>query len=92
MIKRFIALFSILVLIVVLCSGCSSRKSEIIQSESVIESPGNYYLFRTEYEQEYFKFLENFDKNKYEIVDISTSMCTSAHGSGEFYIVTYKSK
>ena len=50
---RIVALFSMLLLIVVLCSGCSSEKSEIIQSESVvethIESAGNYYLFRTQY-------------------------------------------
>lgn len=93
---RIVALFSMLVLIVVLCSGCSSEKSEIIQSESVvetyIESTGNYYLFRTQYVQEYFNFLENFDENKYELVDISTSLYTGGYGSGEFYIVTYKAK
>ena len=93
---RIVALFSMLVLIVVLCSGCSGEKSEIIQSESVVETrvetAGNYYLFKTQYIQEYFKFLENFDENIYEIVDISTSMYTGGYGSGEFYIVTYKVK
>ncbi|MBO5179259.1 MAG: hypothetical protein J6B87_02810 [Clostridia bacterium] len=93
---RIVALISMLVLIVLLCSGCSNEKSEIIQSETVvetrIESAGNYYLFRTEYVQEYFNFLENFDENQYELVDISTSMFTGGYGSGEFYIVTYKVK
>ena len=90
---RIVALFSMLLLIVVLCSGCSSEKSEIIQSESGIESNGIYYLFRTEEAQEYFKFLENFDESKYEIVDISTSMRGTWHnGSSTFYIVTYKAK
>ena len=93
---RIVALISMLILIVVLFSGCSSEKSETIQSESVvethIESAGNYYLFRTQYVQEYFNFLENFDENKYEIVDISTSMNSGGYGSGEFYIVTYKVK
>lgn len=93
---RIVLLFSMLVLIVLLCSGCSVEKSEIIQSKSVvetrIESAGNYYLFRTLFVEEYFDFLENFDENKYEIVDISTSMNSGGYGSGEFYIVTYKVK
>ena len=93
-----VPLILVITIIVLVCLGASSGpKTETIQSESIestIGSNGNYYLFRTEDVQEYFKFLENFDEINYEIIDISTSLrgYNRQYGSDEFYIVTYKSK
>ena len=87
--KRIIALFCSMLVVAVLLSGCSTE-NETIHSETTQTLVGTYSVFRTEDAQEYLSFLENFDETKYEIVDISTSMCVWSHGSDEFYIVTYK--
>ena len=86
--KRIIALFCSMCVVTLLLSGCS--RTETIQSETTQTSVGSYSLFRTTEIQEYLSFLEEFDETKFEIVDISTSMCVYGHGSDEFYIVTYK--
>jgi len=90
--KRFILLLTFILIITTLFSGCTEEKntSEIIHSEKVQETSGNYYLFQTKYVQEYLNFLENFDETKYEIVDISTSLHLSPKGSNEFYMITYR--
>ena len=85
--KRIIALFCSM-LVATSLSGCST--TETIHSETTKKSVGSYSIFRTSEAQEYLSFLEEFDETKFEIVDISTSMSTSAYGSNEFYIVTYK--
>ena len=91
--KRIIALFCSMLVVIMLLSGCSAkREPETINSKTTQTSVGTYSLFRTTDVQEYLSFLENFDETKYEIVDISTSMCEYVHGSDEFYIVTYKTK
>ena len=86
--KRIIALFCSMFVVTMLLSGCST--TETIHSETTQTSVGSYSLFRTTEIQEYLSFLEEFDETKFEIVDISTSMCVYSHGSDEFYIVTYK--
>ena len=86
--KRIIALFCSMFVMTVLLSGCS--KTETIHSETTQTSVGSYFVFRTTEIQDYLSFLEDFDETKFEIVDISTSMCVYGHGSDEFYIITYK--
>lgn len=86
--KRIIALFCSVLVVIVLLSGCS--RTETIHSETTKTSVGSYSLFRTTEVQEYLSFLEELDETKFEIVDISTSMCVTGNGSNEFYIVTYK--
>ena len=91
----------LVVCIVLLLSGCSKvaedavtnvqPNHEIVHSTSTVYAEGSYHLFKTESEQEYLNFLENFDETLYEIVDISTSMNAGFNGSGEFYMVTYRS-
>lgn len=92
--KKRIALFCPMLVVIVLLSGCSTESTEIsdtIHSETTHTSVGSYSLFRTQDAQEYLSFLENFDETKYEIVDISTSLYGArTYGSDEFYIVTYK--
>lgn len=85
--------------VIILCSGCSANTSSTTQSiiGEVQKTPeteviyGNYFLFETRNKQEYLNFLEEFDEEKYEIVNISTSMYRSELSS-EFYMVTYKIK
>lgn len=89
-----LALFVSILLVVIAFTGCSET-TEIIHSdktqiEHAVEVTGSHILFQTENVQEYLNFLDNFDETKYEIVDISTSMLTGGHRSGEFYMVTYK--
>ena len=83
--KRFIALFCFLLICSTVLSGCSGV-TETINSEQT--QVGSYSLFQTTEVKEYLSFLENLDETKYEIVDISTSMCRSQ--SNEFYMITYK--
>ena len=85
--KRFIALFCFLLICSTVLSGCS-EKTETINSEQTQTLVGSCSLFQTTDVQEYLSFLENLDETKYEIVDISTSMCRSQ--SNEFYMITYK--
>ena len=59
-------------------------------SASSTQNYGEYYLFETTKPEEYLEFLEKFDEEKYEIVDISTSLNVYLDGSDEFYMVTYK--
>lgn len=63
---------------------------ETISNSQTQNHPGTYFLYRTEDSQEYLTFLENFDEERFEIIDISTSM--QAYKSGEFYIITYREK
>lgn len=90
-------LLSVLVIIFSGCEGASSSKTTQsiiaeVQKEPVTEAVyGNYFLFETTDKQEYLNFLEKFDVQKYEIIDISTSMYRTQLSS-EFYMVTYKVK
>lgn len=47
-----------------------------------------YYLYKTRVEEEYKNFYNNFDFDKYEIVDISTNMIT--YKCEESYMITYR--
>lgn len=89
-----LALFVSILLIIMVFTGCSDTTkiihSDKTQVEYAVEVTGSHILFQTQNVQEYLNFLDNFDETKYEIVDISTSMTTSVHGSTEFYMVTYK--
>ena len=87
------------VCIVLLLSGCGATDDaetnvkpnyKIVHSTSTGYEEGSYHLLKTEDEQEYLNFLENFDETQYEIVDISTSMDTGIYQSGDFYMVTYR--
>ena len=69
-------------------TGCGPT-TETIHSEITVEQKGNYAIFQTQDPQEYFKFLENFDESKYEIIDISTAMKINSY-SPQYYMVTYK--
>ena len=90
--RPVIIIFVAMIAIIALLSICmhKDKSSATIQSETKEEVVGDFYLFRTQDVQEYLNFLENFDENKYEIVDISTSYTYNYRGSDEFYMVTYK--
>ena len=76
-----IALVALLLIgLIIICSGCSANTSSTTQSivEEVQHAKefiydGDYFLFRTRSVHEYFKFLEEFDDAKYEIIDIPFS-------------------
>lgn len=87
--KRSIALLVVLLVAVILCSGCSSKdKSDNIQRTQTV---GDYTLFQTLDAWEYLNFLDNFDETKYEIINISTSLSDGdIYGNDEFYMVTYR--
>ena len=84
--RKVIALFLLIVLVVVLFTGCN--KTETITSEKTPTVIGSYAVFQTDEVQEYLDFLENFDETKYEIIDISTSM--GGAYTAEFYMITYR--
>lgn len=91
--KKIVVLLCTLSAVGMLLVGCGETTGTIYSEVTTEKTTGSYSLFRTKDVQEYLNFLETFDETKYEIVDISTSMYTTAHdGSGEFYIVTYRTK
>ncbi len=55
-----------------------------------VRHTGKVSLFKTSNEEEYHTFLENFDETSNEILGITTSMPSTIHGSGNFYMVTYR--
>ena len=88
----------LIVCIVLLLSGCRATDDadtnvkpnyQIVHSTSTVYAEGSYHLFKTESEQEYLNFLENFDETQYEIVDISTGMEASVY-TDDFYMITYR--
>lgn len=96
--KRTVALSLVILLVVLLLVmllivsllTAGSADTTIITSTKDPAVHGHYFLFTTENVQEYLNFLEVFDETKYEIVNISTSMSVTLHGSNEFYMITYK--
>ena len=53
-------------------------------------SEGTYFFFSTKSEDAYVEFLERFDKDKYEIIDISVQGPTFKVDA--FYMITYTKK
>ncbi|MBD9158515.1 MAG: hypothetical protein EGQ16_03450 [Clostridiales bacterium] len=53
-------------------------------------SEGTYFFFSTKYEKAYVEFLERFDKDKYEIIDISVQGPTFE--SDAVFMITYTKK
>ena len=53
-------------------------------------SEGTYFFFATKSEEAYVEFLERFDKDKYEIIDISVQGPTFKVDA--FYMITYTKK
>ena len=89
--KGFITLLVAMIIGTTLLTGCDETTQTITSTETQTQTVvGSYSLFRTRDVQKYLSFLENFDETKYKIADISTSMDTGYNGSGEFYMVTYK--
>ena len=88
----------LLIIIPIILSISSESKTNLIKTTTefgngeIISQKGEYSLFRTNSIQEYLNFLDNFDDDKFEIVDISTSYHVLSDGSDEFYMVTYKAK
>lgn len=80
--------------VVFYCMGITMKAgSDNVASKTSAPSTqnyGKYYLFETTKPEEYLEFLEEFDQEKYKIVDISTSSHVYFRGSDEFYMVTYK--
>ena len=79
-------------------SSGNSSDSEIItlpDTESQVQvsegkSSKNVYTYKTAKVEEYLEFLESFDEASNEILGITTSMPSTIHGSGNFYMVTYR--
>ena len=70
--------------------GCGNKKTEKMSFPKEIES-GSYLLFQTDDVDEYLNFLNRFDEDKYEIVNIDTFVYeTSSNYDNEYYMITYK--
>ncbi len=87
--SRILLLGIILIFGLVLLSGCV-RIDETIHLEETTEA-GRYYLYRTNDDNKYLKFLENFNEDKYEIYNISFG-CGDDVQSEILYVVTYRLK
>ncbi len=88
--KRIFLVVAMIVLILSLV-GCDSdtRKSETITSSK--EAVGSYSLFQTDDVDEYLRFLEEFNVDKYEIVNIDTLIReTGLSYNDDYYMITYK--
>ena len=70
--------------------GCENKKTEKMSFPKEIVS-GSYLLFQTDDVDEYLNFLNRFDEDKYEIVNIDTFVYeTSSNYDNEYYMITYK--
>ena len=74
--------------------GCGNKKenkkTEKMSFPKEIVS-GSYLLFQTDDVDEYLNFLNRFDEDKYEIVNIDTFVYeTSSNYDNEYYMITYK--
>ena len=86
------------VLSVSLCACSSEIKTtesddanDISYSEKItVSSGGSYYLFRTASPENYVDFLENLDKEKYEIIDITIQAAT--YHRDDCFLITYTEK
>lgn len=92
--KKKILVLLIALLSVVNINGCGSS-TKVTQSTvnlSEYSKSGNYFLYETKERDEYLNFLETFDDEKYELVDISIGYYGIGK-SGDYinhYAVTYK--
>ena len=88
---RILLFLLILSLAALLLSSCV-RVDQTIHVDETAET-ARYYLFQNNDANQYLQFLENFDEEKYEIVDISVS-CGQyiSTEDGILYSVTYRSK
>ena len=80
-----------MIVFVLLLLGCGSdsRSTEIGTGSS--QTVGSYSLFQTDDADEYLNFLENLDKDQYEIVSISTLFRkTWISSTDDYYLITYK--
>lgn len=78
MTKKLITLLIACVMTISVLSACSGT---VTSSET---KKGDYELFYTSMNEAYLKFLNEFNKEKYEIIDISHS--------NTYWYVTYKIK
>ena len=78
-----------MIIFVLTLAGCSdSKKTETIVGSS--SSVGNYMLFQTDDVDEYLTFLENFDEDQYDIVNIDTFVReTATTYNNDYFMVTY---
>ena len=94
-------IFAIILLVIIpliLATIVSESKANLSQTTTesgkgeIFSQKGAYSVFRTRNMEEYLNFLDNFDDDRFEIVDISTSYHITSDGSDEFYMVTYRAK
>ena len=80
--KAFLVVLSLLV-VMITCSACEVY-NETIQVEQGAEA-SRYFLYKTDDSRTYLNFLEHFDEDKFEIVDISVATNTYP-----YYYITYR--
>lgn len=70
--------------------GLENKKTEKMSFPKEIVS-GSYLLFQTDDVDEYLNFLNRFDEDKYEIVNIDTFVYEElSNYDNEYYMITYK--
>jgi len=88
---RIILLVLLLILSTLILSSCV-HVDETLHVDETAES-ARYYLFRVNDSNKYLQFLENFDSNKYEIVNISIACGQYVSDDSQvLYCVTYRLK
>lgn len=60
-----------MVCVIILIIACNPVNNGTIRSQTLQGTEGSYYVFYTNSTKKYVNFLENFDEEKYEIVDIN---------------------
>lgn len=92
--KKWYVAIGLLVLAILFLAGTigytMAETTERNDSDVIMSEKGTYAIFRTQDPEEFLDFMEDFDENQYELVDITTSMTTRR--TSEFYVVTYKTR
>ena len=89
--KTLVLLLILSLSVLILLSSCV-RVDQTIHVDETAET-ARYYLFQNNDANQYLQFLENFDEEKFEIVDISVSCGQYISTENDIlYSVTYRSK
>ena len=89
--KRKIIVLIPIFIFMFLFVGCTSDNKKAETKATSTITIGDYFLFQTDNADEYLIFLQKFDENQYEIVNIDSFIReTEKDYNNDYFMVTYK--
>ena len=89
--KRKITVLIPIFIFMFLFVGCTSDNKKAETKVTSTITIGDYFLFQTDNADEYLIFLQKFDENQYEIVNIDSFIReTEKDYNNDYFMVTYK--